>query len=34
MHEGQEWTLAALPRIVPALRDAGYELVTLDRLVA
>jgi peptidoglycan/xylan/chitin deacetylase (PgdA/CDA1 family) len=33
-HEGQEETLAALPRIVGALHDAGYELVTMADLFA
>lgn len=33
-HEGQETTLAALPRIVEALREDGYELVTMADLVA
>jgi peptidoglycan/xylan/chitin deacetylase (PgdA/CDA1 family) len=31
-HEGQTWTLDALPRIVAGLRDAGYELVTMAEL--
>lgn len=34
MHEGQDWTLAALPRIVGGLRDAGYELVTMADMMA
>lgn len=34
MHEGQAWTLAALPAIVGRLRDAGYELVTVGDLVS
>jgi len=33
-HEGQDWTLAALPRIVGALRDAELELVTMHDLFA
>jgi len=33
-HEGQEWTLAALPRIVTALHAAGYEHVTMHDLFA
>lgn len=33
-HEGQPWTLAALPRIVHRLRAAGYELVTMHDLFA
>lgn len=28
-HEGQQWTLDALPRIVSALHGAGYEIVTM-----
>jgi len=28
-HEGQQWTLDALPRIVTALRADGYECVTM-----
>ena len=31
-HEGQPWTLAALPRVVEQLRGAGYELVTMQDL--
>lgn len=34
LHEGQEWTLAALPAIVDGLRGAGYELVTMADLFA
>jgi peptidoglycan-N-acetylglucosamine deacetylase len=34
MHEGQQWTLDALPRIVTALHAAGYELVTMHDLFA
>lgn len=33
-HEGQQWTLNALPRIVTALHAAGYELVTMHDLFA
>ncbi len=33
-HEGQHWTLNALPRIVRALHGAGYELVTMHDLFA
>ena len=33
-HEGQQWTLEALPRIVSALHGAGYELVTMYDLFA
>jgi hypothetical protein len=28
-HEGQEWTLEALPRIVAALHASGLECVTM-----
>jgi peptidoglycan-N-acetylglucosamine deacetylase len=34
MHEGQPWTLAALPRIVAGLRQAGLECVTMADLFA
>lgn len=34
LHEGQSWTLEALPRIVGSLQDAGYELVTMQDLFA
>lgn len=33
LHEGQEWTLTALKTIVPQLRSAGYELVTVGELM-
>lgn len=33
-HEGQQWTLDALPRIVTGLQAAGYELVTMLDLFA
>ncbi|HEY3803088.1 MAG TPA: polysaccharide deacetylase family protein [Kofleriaceae bacterium] len=33
-HEGQEWTLEALPRIVAALHAAGLECVTMQDLFA
>ena len=33
-HEGQQWTLDALPVIVGNLRDAGYECVTMFDLLA
>jgi peptidoglycan/xylan/chitin deacetylase (PgdA/CDA1 family) len=33
-HEGQQWTLDALPRIVTALHAAGYECVTMHDLFA
>jgi peptidoglycan/xylan/chitin deacetylase (PgdA/CDA1 family) len=32
-HEGHEWTLKALPRIVANLREAGYAFVTMAELV-
>jgi peptidoglycan/xylan/chitin deacetylase (PgdA/CDA1 family) len=31
-HEGQDWTLAALPSIVTGLHAAGYECVTMHDL--
>jgi peptidoglycan/xylan/chitin deacetylase (PgdA/CDA1 family) len=33
-HEGQDWTLAALPRIVTALHATGLECVTMHDLFA
>jgi peptidoglycan/xylan/chitin deacetylase (PgdA/CDA1 family) len=33
-HEGQRWTLDALPRIVEGLQRMGYECVTMADLVA
>ena len=33
-HEGQEWTLEALPRIVTALHASGLECVTMFDLFA
>ena len=33
-HEGQEWTLEALPRIVAGLHGAGLECVTMHDLFA
>ena len=33
MHEGQEWTLAALPEILSKLRGAGYALVPVGELL-
>jgi len=33
-HEGQAWTLDALPKIVAALRGAGLECVTMQDLFA
>jgi peptidoglycan/xylan/chitin deacetylase (PgdA/CDA1 family) len=32
LHEGQAWTLAALPRIVAGLHAAGFECVTMHDL--
>lgn len=34
LHEGQQWTLDALARIVTPLHAAGYELVTMHDLFA
>jgi peptidoglycan/xylan/chitin deacetylase (PgdA/CDA1 family) len=34
LHEGQAWTLAALPRSVASLREAGYEFATMFDLFA
>ena len=34
LHEGQQWTLDALPRIVAGLRQAGLECVTMADLFA
>jgi peptidoglycan-N-acetylglucosamine deacetylase len=34
LHEGQRWTLDALPRIVAGLRQAGLECVTMNDLFA
>ena len=33
-HEGQHWTLDALPQVVGSLRAAGYECVTMRDLFA
>ena len=33
-HEGQQWTLDALPRIVTAIQASGYECVTMLDLFA
>jgi len=33
-HEGQPWTLEAVPQIVEALHGAGYEFVTMQDLFA
>lgn len=32
LHEGQDWTLAALPPLIQDLRDRGFELVTISEL--
>ena len=34
LHEGQRWTLDALPRIVRGLQGAGFELVTVGEVLA
>jgi peptidoglycan-N-acetylglucosamine deacetylase len=34
LHEGQSWTMQALPTIVEALEKAGHELVTVGELLA
>jgi peptidoglycan/xylan/chitin deacetylase (PgdA/CDA1 family) len=33
LHEGQAWTLEALPEVLARLRGAGYELVTVGDLL-
>jgi peptidoglycan/xylan/chitin deacetylase (PgdA/CDA1 family) len=33
LHEGQAWTLDALPRILERLRDARWEMVTMAELL-
>ncbi len=33
LHEGQEWTLDALAKIVSRLSESGYEMVTVGRLL-
>lgn len=33
LHEGQSWTMNALPRIVHALQKAGHELCTVGELL-
>jgi peptidoglycan/xylan/chitin deacetylase (PgdA/CDA1 family) len=33
LHEGQGWTLDALPRILTSLRKGGHELVTVGELL-
>jgi peptidoglycan-N-acetylglucosamine deacetylase len=34
LHEGQAWTLEALPAALGALREAGYEMVTVSELIS
>jgi peptidoglycan/xylan/chitin deacetylase (PgdA/CDA1 family) len=34
LHEGQRWTLEALPPALGALREAGYKMVTVSELVS
>lgn len=34
LHEGQPWTMKALPTIVGELKKAGHELVTVSELLA
>jgi peptidoglycan/xylan/chitin deacetylase (PgdA/CDA1 family) len=34
LHEGQTWTLDALPAILNGLKEAGHELVTVGELLA
>jgi peptidoglycan/xylan/chitin deacetylase (PgdA/CDA1 family) len=34
LHEGQHWTLNALPAIIGSLRRSGHELVTVGELLA
>ncbi len=34
LHEGQQWTLDALPTILHGLKEAGHELVTVGELLA
>jgi peptidoglycan-N-acetylglucosamine deacetylase len=34
LHEGQRWTLEALPAALGALREAGYQMVTVGELMA
>jgi peptidoglycan/xylan/chitin deacetylase (PgdA/CDA1 family) len=33
LHEGQPWTLRALPRVLRRLREAGHDLVTVGELL-
>jgi peptidoglycan/xylan/chitin deacetylase (PgdA/CDA1 family) len=33
LHEGQRWTLEALPRVLQTLNEAGHELVTIGELL-
>jgi hypothetical protein len=34
LHEGQQWTIDALPRIVTSLHANGFECVTMHDLFA
>lgn len=34
LHEGQQWTIDALPAIVGKLRGAGFDLVTVGEMLA
>jgi peptidoglycan/xylan/chitin deacetylase (PgdA/CDA1 family) len=34
LHEGQEWTLAALPSILEALAGAGYQAVPVGEMLS
>jgi peptidoglycan/xylan/chitin deacetylase (PgdA/CDA1 family) len=34
LHEGQTWTLDALPPVLERLRGAGFELVTVSEMAA
>jgi peptidoglycan-N-acetylglucosamine deacetylase len=34
LHEGQTWTLEALPKMIGSLRSAGYEFVTMADLLS
>lgn len=33
LHEGQDWTMAALPEILGRLKETGHELVTMGALL-
>jgi peptidoglycan/xylan/chitin deacetylase (PgdA/CDA1 family) len=33
LHEGQDWTMAALPEILRMLKETGHELVTMGALL-